>query len=170
MRSRVPALLAALATFAVLAMEVGRFRRIEAAIAALVGVVVIAFTLELVIARPPAGSVAGGVFVPKLPGGAALLAVRGRPGGRRPPRTVWDMLRVVSPELARWSDYFAAGAGLRSAIEAGRFDAVSEARAEQALCAAEDFVDELRTLLAADASTTSPGYGAANRPLGLRAS
>ncbi|HEX7805233.1 MAG TPA: SAV_6107 family HEPN domain-containing protein [Cellulomonas sp.] len=105
-----------------------------------------------------------------LRGGAALLAVRGRPGGRRPPRTVWDMLRVVSPELARWSDYFAAGAGLRSAIEAGRFDAVSEARAEQALCAAEDFVDELRTLLAADASTTSPGYGAANRPLGLRAS
>ena len=105
-----------------------------------------------------------------LRGGAALLAVRGRPGGRRPPRTVWDMLRVVSPELARWSDYFAAGAGLRSAIEAGRFDAVSEARAEQALCAAEDFVDELRTLLAADASTTSPGYGAANRAVGLRVS
>lgn len=105
-----------------------------------------------------------------LRGGAALLAVRGRPGGRRPPRTVWDMLRVVSPELGRWSDYFAAGAGLRSAIEAGRFDAVSEARAEQALCAAEDFIDELRTLLAADASTTPPGYGAANRPLGLRAS
>ncbi|HEX5334180.1 MAG TPA: SAV_6107 family HEPN domain-containing protein [Cellulomonas sp.] len=105
-----------------------------------------------------------------LRGGAALLAVRGRPGGRRPPRTVWDMLRIVSPELARWSDYFAAGAGLRSAIEAGRFDAVSDARAEQALCAAEDFVDELRALLAADASTTPPVYGAANRPLGLRAS
>jgi len=71
----VSALLAALATFAVLAMEVGGFRRIEAAITALVGVVVLAFILELVIARPPAGSVAGGVFVPKLPGGAALLAV-----------------------------------------------------------------------------------------------
>ncbi|CAN5358663.1 hypothetical protein BH11ACT1_BH11ACT1_29980 [soil metagenome] len=105
-----------------------------------------------------------------LRGGAALLAVRGRPGGRRPPRTVWDMLRVVSPELARWSDYFAAGAGLRSAIEAGRFDAVSEARAEQALCAAEDFIDELRALLAADASTTRPVHGETNRPLGLRAS
>jgi manganese transport protein len=71
----VSALLAALATFAVLAMEVGGFRRVEAAITALVGVVVIAFILELVIARPPAGAVAGGVFVPRLPGGAALLAV-----------------------------------------------------------------------------------------------
>src|SRR5659263_444665 len=49
-----------------------------------------------------------------LRGGAALLAVRGRPGGRRPPRTVWDMLRVVAPELARWSDYFAGGPGRRA--------------------------------------------------------
>src|SRR5580692_11219177 len=43
----VSALLAALATFAVLAMEVGGFRRLEAAIAALVGVVVLAFILEI---------------------------------------------------------------------------------------------------------------------------
>jgi manganese transport protein len=71
----VSALLAALATFAVLAMEVGGFRRLEAAITALVGVVVLAFIVELIAARPPASAVAGGVFVPKLPGGAALLAV-----------------------------------------------------------------------------------------------
>jgi manganese transport protein len=69
------ALLAALATFAVLAMEVGGFRRIEAAITALVGVVVVAFCLELLLSRPPAGAVASGVFVPRLPGGATLLAV-----------------------------------------------------------------------------------------------
>ncbi|MGV8976462.1 MAG: SAV_6107 family HEPN domain-containing protein [Cellulomonas sp.] len=104
-----------------------------------------------------------------LRGGAALLAVRGRPGGRRPPRTVWDMLRVVAPELERWSDYFAAGAGLRSAIEAGRFDAASDARAEQALCAAEDFIDELRALLTADVPM-SPVHGDATRRLSLRAS
>ncbi len=41
------ALLAGLAAFAVLAMEVGGFRRLEAAITALVGVVVVAFCLEL---------------------------------------------------------------------------------------------------------------------------
>src|SRR5659263_656475 len=86
-----------------------------------------------------------------LRGGAALLAVRGRPGGRRPPRTVWDMLRVVAPELARWSDYFAGGAGLRSAIEAGRFDAVC-------------------MLLSADVSPVPPVHGAASRRLGVRAS
>jgi manganese transport protein len=52
----VSALLAGLATFAVLAMEVGGFRRLEAAITGLVGVVVLAFVLELVVARPPAAS------------------------------------------------------------------------------------------------------------------
>jgi manganese transport protein len=69
------ALLAGLATFAVLALEVGGFRRLEAAITALVGVVVLAFCLELLLSRPPAGDVAAGVFHPQLPGGAALLAV-----------------------------------------------------------------------------------------------
>ena len=71
----VSALLAALATFAVLALEVGGFRQIEAAIIALVGIVVVAFCLELLMSRPSASAVAGGVFTPRLPGGAALLAV-----------------------------------------------------------------------------------------------
>jgi manganese transport protein len=69
------ALLAALATFVVLAMEVSGFRRIEAAITALVGIVLVAFCLEVLMSRPPAGAVAAGVFTPRLPGGAALLAV-----------------------------------------------------------------------------------------------
>jgi len=71
----ISALLAGIAAFAVLAMEVGGFRRLEAAITALVGVVVVAFCLELLLTRPPAAAVAGGVFTPRLPGGAALLAV-----------------------------------------------------------------------------------------------
>ncbi len=69
------ALLAALATFAVLALEVHGVRRLEAGITALVGVVVLAFCLELVLSRPQPGAVAKGVFLPQLPGGAALLAV-----------------------------------------------------------------------------------------------
>ncbi len=69
------ALLAGLATFAVLAMEVGGFRRLEAAITALVGIVVLAFGLEIFKSSPPAAAVAGGVFEPRIPGGAALLAV-----------------------------------------------------------------------------------------------
>jgi hypothetical protein len=105
-----------------------------------------------------------------LRGGAALLAVRGTPGGRRPPRTVWTMLDVVAPELARWSGYFAGGAGLRSAVEAGRFDAVSDERAEQALCAAEDFIDELRALLAVDSAPLAPLRRGPVRPPSARAS
>jgi manganese transport protein len=69
------ALLAALATFAVLGLEVGGFRRVEAAITALVGVVLLAFCLELLVSRPPASAVAAGVFTARLPGGATLLAV-----------------------------------------------------------------------------------------------
>jgi manganese transport protein len=69
------ALLAALATFAVLALEAGGFRRVEAAITALVGVVLLAIAAELLVSRPPASAVAAGVFAPQLPGGAALLAV-----------------------------------------------------------------------------------------------
>jgi hypothetical protein len=58
------------------------------------------------------------------------------------------MLRVVAPELSDWADRFAAGAGTRTAIEAGRFDAVTPESAESLLCDAEDFVDEVRRILA----------------------
>jgi manganese transport protein len=69
------ALLAGVATFAVLGMEVGGFRRLEAIITSLVMVVVLAFGLEIFKTGPAPGAVASGVFEPKLPGGAALLAV-----------------------------------------------------------------------------------------------
>jgi manganese transport protein len=69
------AVLAGLATFAVLGLEVSGFRRLEAGVAALVGVVVLAFCLEILMSRPSASAVAAGALVPRLPGGAALLAV-----------------------------------------------------------------------------------------------
>jgi len=89
----------------------------------------------------------GHAHLAALRAGAAVVASRGAPGGRRPPRTVWSMLRRCAPELDRWSDFFEAGAPARSAIEAGRFDAVSAERAEQTLCTAEDFVDAVRSLV-----------------------
>lgn len=78
---------------------------------------------------------------------AALIAVRGRPAGRRGPRTVWEMLAAVAPEVETWSAYFAGGADLRRSVEAGRTDVVDAARAEELLCAAEDFLDEVGALL-----------------------
>jgi manganese transport protein len=71
----VSALLAGLATFAVLGMEVSGFRRLEAVITSLVVVVVLAFGLEIFKSAPPPGAVASGVFVPRMPAGSALLAV-----------------------------------------------------------------------------------------------
>jgi hypothetical protein len=86
---------------------------------------------------------------------AAVVAHRGRPAGRGAPRTVWGMLERVEPALAAWGQFFADGAALRSAVEAGRFDAVDEARAESTLCAAEDFLDEARRLLESDVTGTA---------------
>ena len=103
--------------------------------------------------------------------GAALVTSCGRPTGRRAPKTVWDMLDVVAPEFARWSGYFAEGAGLRSAIEAGWFDSVSQERAERALCVAEDFVDAVASVLSTDGDPAeAPSRRASSRGLVLSAS
>jgi hypothetical protein len=91
-----------------------------------------------------------------LRAGAAILADRQPPSGRRAPRTVWELLDGVAPELGRWSTYFAAGAGLRAAVDAGRFDAVSTERAEQVLCHAEDFLDIVRGELEGGAAHGDP--------------
>lgn len=98
-----------------------------------------------------------------LRAGAALLQVTGRPGGRARPRTVWDMVATVAPELAAWTAFFAGGAAVRSAVEAGRDGVVDATRADRTLAAAEDFQDSVRALVAPDA-------GAAQGALSLRAS
>lgn len=69
------ALLAGLATFAVLGMEVRGFRRLEAVITSLVVVVVLAFGAEMLTTRPSPSGVAAGALDPHLPAGSALLAV-----------------------------------------------------------------------------------------------
>jgi manganese transport protein len=68
-------LLTGAAAFAILGLQVRGFRGLEATITAFVGVVVLAFCLEVLKSRPSAGPVAHGVFVPALPGGSTLLAV-----------------------------------------------------------------------------------------------
>ena len=82
---------------------------------------------------------------------AAVVAAEGAPSGRSAPRTVWGQLGAVAPTLSRWGALFADAAPLRAAVEAGRFDLVSAARAEEGLVEAEDFVDVVRSFLAGDA-------------------
>lgn len=52
---------------------------------------------------------------------AAVLALRGRPSQRRSRQvqSVWSLLPRVAPELAEWSEFFAAGAQKRAAAEVG---------------------------------------------------
>jgi manganese transport protein len=69
-------LLTGLAAFTILGMQVRGFRRLEATITALVGVVVLAFGLEVLRSSPSPAGVAHGLFVPAFSGsGSALLAV-----------------------------------------------------------------------------------------------
>ena len=79
--------------------------------------------------------------------GAAVLAVRGAPTGRGAPRDVWGMLDLVAPELAGWTAYLAQGAGLRAAVEAGRLELVTAARADEALSVALGMVEAVRVAL-----------------------
>jgi manganese transport protein len=72
----VSALATGVAAFTILGMQVWGFRRLEATLTGLVGVVVLAFGLELLRSRPSAAGVTRGLFVPAFSGGgSALLAV-----------------------------------------------------------------------------------------------
>jgi manganese transport protein len=72
----VSAALAGCAAFLILGMQVRGFRRLEAAITGFVGVIVLAFGLELLKSGPSGAGVARGLFVPSFAGhGSALLAV-----------------------------------------------------------------------------------------------
>ncbi|MGN6607638.1 MAG: SAV_6107 family HEPN domain-containing protein, partial [Jatrophihabitans sp.] len=72
---------------------------------------------------------------------AAVLADRGRPASmRRKLMSVWVLLDRIAPELADWSQYFAAGAPVRAAVEAGARHAVTRRSADDQLRSAAEFV------------------------------
>lgn len=69
------AVITAVASYAILAMQARGFRRLEAVIAAFVGVIVVAFAVQVFLVKPSAADVAGGL-VPGFEGpGSVLLAV-----------------------------------------------------------------------------------------------
>ena len=80
----------------------------------------------------------------------AVLEARGRAKPRGRARNAWELLSQYVPELGSWAGYFADGARLRSAVEAGRGEDVSAERAEAALAAAEDFRDVVARELGLD--------------------
>ena len=69
------ALLTAAAAFAILALQAKGFRRLEAVIAALIGVIVLAFGFQVLLAEPDPAGIAGGLLPGFEDGESVLLAV-----------------------------------------------------------------------------------------------
>jgi hypothetical protein len=75
---------------------------------------------------------------------AAAVAQRGRPASvRRKLISVWLLLDKVAPGYAYWSGYFAAGAVVRAAVEAGTPNPVCADVADAQLAAATAFLAEV---------------------------
>jgi manganese transport protein len=82
-------LIAGAAAFAILALQQMGFRRLEAGITALVGVVVASFAVELFQANPDGGQVARHLFVPGFAGTESVLLATGIIGATVMPHVVY---------------------------------------------------------------------------------
>ncbi len=82
-------LIAGAGAFAILGLQQAGFRRLEAGITVLVGVVVASFVIELFDAKPQAGEVARHLFVPGFSGTESLLLATGIIGATVMPHVVY---------------------------------------------------------------------------------
>lgn len=86
---------------------------------------------------------------------AAVLATRARAGGRRGPRSAWELLAAAAPELREWATFFAAGAGKRAAAEAG-LDVVTTREADDLLRDVDTFLALVETTVGVPHQTALP--------------
>jgi manganese transport protein len=82
-------LLTGVVAFTILGLQAYGFRRLESIIAVLVGVIVIAFGLEVLGANPAWGSVATNTIVPHLDGSASILLAAGILGATVMPHVIY---------------------------------------------------------------------------------
>ncbi|HVW47233.1 MAG TPA: Nramp family divalent metal transporter [Solirubrobacterales bacterium] len=85
----VAGLITGVATFTLLALQRRGFRKLEAAITTLVGVVVVAFAYELFNASPDGGEVARHLFVPEFGGTESILLATGIVGATVMPHVIY---------------------------------------------------------------------------------
>ncbi len=83
------ALLTGVAAFGILGLQAWGFRRLEATITGLVGLIVIAFGLEVFRADPSWGSVAGSALIPHLDGRDSVLLAAGILGATVMPHVIY---------------------------------------------------------------------------------
>ncbi|AKU19022.1 hypothetical protein VV02_16805 [Luteipulveratus mongoliensis] len=77
---------------------------------------------------------------------AALLAARGQAGSRSRPRSVWETVPRVAPELTEWAAFFADSGRRRQAIERGSLE-VSSRDADDLVRQAETFLELVLAIL-----------------------
>jgi SAV_6107-like HEPN len=94
--------------------------------------------LQAVAARSPAERYIT-AHLSALRAAAAVLAARGRPSPRGGPRSVWEVLPRIAPELGEWAAFFAATASRRAAVEAGRGEVIAPRAADDLLRDAATF-------------------------------
>jgi manganese transport protein len=102
------ALVTGAATFGILALQAYGFRRLEAVIAALVGVIVVAFGLQVFLAKPSPSGIGHGLFVPGFEGKESILLAVGILGATVMPHVIYlhsalTQKRIVgaTPEVRR---------------------------------------------------------------------
>ncbi|RDI74235.1 nramp: Nramp-type metal ion transporter protein [Gaiella occulta] len=102
------ALLTGAAAFLILALQSHGFRRLESVIAGLVGVIVVAFGLQVLLAAPDPGGIARGLLVPGFEGGESVLLAVGILGATVMPHVIYlhsalTQRRIVgaTPEVRR---------------------------------------------------------------------
>jgi len=83
------ALLTGIAAFAILALQTRGFRRLEAVIAALIGVIVIAFGFQVIVAEPAPGGILRGLLVPGFSGSESVLLAVGILGATVMPHVIY---------------------------------------------------------------------------------
>ncbi len=83
------ALLTGVAAFGILALQARGFRRLEAVIAGLIGVIVLAFALQVFMAHPDSSGIAHGLFVPGFQGTESVLLAVGILGATVMPHVIY---------------------------------------------------------------------------------
>ena len=85
----VAGIMTAFAAFAILSLQSRGFRGFEAVITALVGVIVVAFAFEVILARPSVGGVVTGLFTPRFDGTESVLLGAGILGATVMPHVIY---------------------------------------------------------------------------------
>jgi hypothetical protein len=85
---------------------------------------------------------------------AAIVAARTVPTPRARPRSVWQVLPAIAPELGEWAAFFAACSAHRSVIDRGGH--LSARDADDLLRQAEMFLEIVQDLLGVPLTTRLP--------------